>query len=458
MKKSLNFTLMVYFLMFLSILFLPFESEARNVEMVSVDNSGVQGNDESYDPSISSDGRYVAFHSEATNLVTEDTNGRYDVFVYDRNTDIIERVSMDNSGVQGNEGSYYPSISSDGRYVAFLSFATNLVTGDTNDSMDVFVYDRDTDTIEMVSVDNSGVQGDDNSYDPSISSDGRYVAFQSRATNLVTGDTNAKRDVFVYDRDTGTIEMVSVYNSGFQGDDSSGEPSISSDGRYVAFYSYATNLVTGDTNGENDVFVYDRDTDTIEMVSVDNSGVQGDYSSRYPSISSDGRYIAFASDATNLVTGDTDESVNVFVYDRDTDTIEWVSVDNSGVLGGESYSPSISSDGRYVAFQSTATNLVTGDTNDSHDVFVYDRDTDTIERVSVDNSGVQGDGYSYAPSISSDGRYVAFYSSATNLVTGDTNATYDVFVSYTQTDTSSQPGGRGGGSGGCFISACSTLE
>jgi len=162
-----------------------------------VDNSGVQGNNNSYNSSISSDGRYIAFHSEAANLVTGDTNTDRDVFVYDRVTNEIERVSVDNGGVEGNDDSEYPSISSDGRYVAFTSHATNLVTGDTNTVSDVFVYDRSTDTIERVSVDNSGVQGDDVSEYPNISPDGRYVAFESDAANLVTGDTNARDDVFI---------------------------------------------------------------------------------------------------------------------------------------------------------------------------------------------------------------------------------------------------------------------
>jgi len=448
MKKSLIFTLTVFFLMSLNILFLPVDSEARDIERVSVDNSGGEGDGGSIYPSISSDGRYVAFDSTATNLVAGDTNARGDVFVYDRVTDTIEMVSVDNSGVQGDDGSYNPSISSDGRYVAFTSYATNLVTGDTNTFSDVFAYDRVTNEIERVSVDNGGVEENGNSQDPSISSDGRYVAFESPATNLVIGDTNARNDVFVYDRVTNEIERVSVDNSAVQGDGSSYRPSISSDGRYVAFYSFAANLVAGDTNGRSDVFVYDRVTNEIERVSVDNSSVQGNNDSYNTRINSDGRYVAFHSEATNLVTGDTNTDSDVFVYDRDTNEIERVSVDNGGVEGNDdSEYPSISSDGRYVAFTSHATNLVTGDTNTDSDVFVYDRDTDTIEMVSVDNSGVQGDDVSEYPSISSDGRYVAFESNATNLVAGDTNARDDVFVSYTVSGTSP------GGGGGCFVGA-----
>ena len=167
MKKGLIFSLAVFFLISLNILFLPCESEAGNIERVSVDNSGGQGDNESLEPSISSDGRYVAFYSEATNLATGDTNDRSDAFVYDRVTDTIEMVSVNNIGAQGDRGSYSPSISSDGRYVAFYSGARNLVAGDTNGNQDVFVYDRVTDTIEMVSVNNSGDEGNGGSSLPS---------------------------------------------------------------------------------------------------------------------------------------------------------------------------------------------------------------------------------------------------------------------------------------------------
>ncbi|MCP4681970.1 MAG: hypothetical protein GY864_06540 [Desulfobacterales bacterium] len=397
--------------------------------MVSVDSSGAQGDSGSYYPSISSDGRYVAFQSYATNLVPGDTNGWGDIFVHDRTTSTTERVSVDNGGTQGDGPSYYASISSDGRYVAFQSFATNLVPGDTNAAWDIFVHDRTTSTTERVSVDSGGTQGDGPSYYASISSDGRYVAYHSWANNLVPRDNNAAWDVFVRDRTTSMTERISVDNGGAQGDDFSSYPSISSDGRYVAFRSYATNLVPGDTNALGDIFVHDRGTSTTERVSVDNSGAQGDSGSFSPSISADGRHVAFRSHATNLVPGDTNALRDIFVHDRGTSTTERVSVDNNGIQGNRgSSAPSISADGRYVAFSSGATNLVPGDTNWRADIFVYDRATSTTERVNVDNGGVQGDHYSYWPSISSDGRYVAFSSGATNLVPGDTNGIWDVFV------------------------------
>jgi Tol biopolymer transport system component len=285
-----------------------------------VDSSGNQANGAgSQEAAISADGRYVAFDSYATNLVPGDTNHPGDVFVHDRQTGATELVSVDSSGNQGNGGgSYRPAISADGRYVAFDSYAADLVPGDTNGSNDVFVHDRQTGTTERVNVDSAGNQGDGgDSQGAAISADGRFVAFQSGATNLVPGDTNGNFDVFVHDRQTGATELVSVDSAGNQGGGHSYGAAISADGRYVAFESEASNLVPGDTNGSNDVFVHDRQTGVTELVSVGISGSLGDGASNNAAISTDGRYVAFESGATNLVPGDTNGNFDVFVRDRD---------------------------------------------------------------------------------------------------------------------------------------------
>ena len=223
---------------------------------VSLGPGGVQGNAGSYSPALSAGGRFVAFQSWASNLVPGDTNGRTDVFVHNRRTGRTERVSVGPNGAQGNAGSASPALSADGRFVAFGSDATNLVPGDTNGEADVFVHDRRTGTTERVSVGPGGGQGNGESFSPSLSADGRFVAFQSYATNLVPGDTNNTSDVFVRDRGTGTTERVSVRRDGVH--DTSDTLTLSADGRFVAFHSEASNLVVGDTNGEVDVFVQDR--------------------------------------------------------------------------------------------------------------------------------------------------------------------------------------------------------
>ncbi len=402
------------------------------ITIMSVDSSGVQADSDSRYPSISADGRYVAFHSFATNLVPGDDNGAWDVFVHDRLSGATSRISVDSSGVQSNSYSLDPSISADGRYVAFRSYATNLVTGDDNGAWDIFVHDRLSGATSRVSVDSAGVQGNYDSQSLSISADGRYVAFSSEATNLVPGDTNGKRDVFVHDRLDGATSRVSVDSAGVQGSYYSDSPSISADGRYLAFRSLATNLVPGDDNGTHDVFVHDRLDGATSRVSVDSSGVQGNNASYSPSISTDGRYVAFSSSASNLVPGDDNGVTDVFVHDRLDGATSRVSVDSAGVQGNDwSSSPSISADGRHVAFKSDASNLAPSSATpwSWSDVFVHDRLSGTTFRVSVSSAGIQGNGDSSAPSISADGHYVTFHSTATNLVLGDANGfDRDVFV------------------------------
>ncbi len=210
----------------------------------------------------------MAFESNASNLVSGDTNGRPDVFVHDRQTGATERVSMASDGTQGNSDSGSPALSTDGRYVVFRSWATNLVPNDTNNMGDVFVHDRQTGETTLVSVASDGTQANRHSYSRSITFDGRYVVFYSDADNLVPGDTNGTWDVFVHDRQTGTTERVSVASDGTQPNNFSNDPAITDDGRYVAFRSDASNLAPGDTNGYEDIFVKDLWTETFLPLTV----------------------------------------------------------------------------------------------------------------------------------------------------------------------------------------------
>ena len=381
--------------------------------------------------SLSADGRHVAFASYAGNLVPGDTNARLDVFVRDRWNGTTERVSVSTAGAQGNQVSDSPSISADGRFVVFMSEASNLVAGDTNGFWDVFVRDRQSAATERASVSSAGAQGNSRSFTPSISADGRFVAFMSGADNLVAGDANGEFDIFVRDRQSGTTELVSVDSAEAQGNGNSTMTSISSNGRFVAFASLATNLVASDTNGVYDTFVRDRLLGTTELVTVDSAGAQGNGDGYSPWISADGRYVAFSSISTNLVALDTNGTWDVFVRDRQLGTTERVSVDSSGMqAGGASSSGSISADGRTVAFASYASDLVAGDTNGMLDSFLRDRQNGTTERVSVDSSGQEANGLSgyFSAVISADGRFVAFDSDAMNLVAGDLNGWADVFV------------------------------
>jgi Tol biopolymer transport system component len=399
------------------------------VARVSVASDGTQGNGDSFDGSISADGRYVAFASKASNLVAGDTNGKQDIFVQDRQTGQTTRVSVASDGAQGNGDSGQPVISADGRFVAFYSSASNLVPGDTNGVEDVFVHDRLTGQTTRVSVASDGAQGNGPSWGPSISGDGRFVAFESRASNLVPGDTNDTTDVFVHDRLTGQTMRVSVASDGREGNSYSWLARISADGRFVVFTSDASNLVPGDTNGTWDVFVHDRQTGQTTMVSVAPDGTPGNGRSIGVSISGDGRFVAFMSEASNLVAGDTNGTWDVFVRDRLTGQTTRVSVASDGTQGNASSSGgALSGDGRFVVFSSIASNLTPGDTNGAMDVFVHDRQTGQTTMVTVASDGAQGNADSSGAAISADGRFVVFTSRASNLVPGDTNGTWDIFV------------------------------
>jgi Tol biopolymer transport system component len=406
------------------------------IALVSVASDGTQANNntDSEQAPLSADGRYVAFASEASNLVADDSNARKDIFVHDRQSATTMRVSLASDGTQGNDHSYKPSLSTDGRYVAFHSYASNLVAGDSNSVLDIFVHDRDSGTTTRVSVNSDGVQGNNNSEAPSLSADGRYVAFYSQASNLVAVDGNGVIDLFVHDRQSATTMRVSLASDGTEGNNVSSAPAISADGRYVAFHSYANNLVAGDSNSAGDIFVHDRDSGTTTRVSLDSDGTQGDNHSRTPSISADGRYVAFGSDASNLVTGDTNGTADLFLHDRQTGETTLVSAGLDGTAVGVSRTAAISADGRYVAFHSDAgIYLVMEETNGYSNIFVRDRQTGTTKWVSVKADGSGGNnGADQLPAISADGRYVSFVSSSSDLVAGDTNGFEDIFIAPAQ--------------------------
>jgi archaellum component FlaF (FlaF/FlaG flagellin family) len=406
---------------------------SATTSLVSLGNDGSQGNGDSFASAISAHGRYVAFASSASNLVPGDTNGFADIFLRDRLAGTTRLVSVSATGGPADNFSVMPAISADGRYVAWESGASNLVSGDTNGVFDVFVRDMVTGHTIRASLGTNGQQGNGNSQRPALSADGRYVAFESVATNLVSGDTNAQNDVFVRDLASGTTQRVSVGIHG-QGNSGSYEPAISASGRYVSFASLSSNLVAGDTNFVQDVFVRDRQQGTTSRVSVSTFGVQGNEASGLngSAISADGRFVAFASRASNLAGNDSNREDDVFVRDRANGITKRVSLSSDGRQGnavsGDEQRVGISADGRYVAYFSFATNLVPGDTNGVGDIFVRDRATGVTTRVSVGPGGAQANFDGFDPGISADGQHVVWVSRATNLVDNDTNAAYDVFT------------------------------
>jgi Tol biopolymer transport system component len=404
-------------------------ASAQATERVSVASNGAEADQDSWDGWLSGDGRFVAFSSAATNLVPNDLNLLRDIFVHDRLTGLTERVNVSSAGAEANDASELPAISADGRCVVFQSKAANLVATSSRNMIHVYLHDRAAGTTERVSLDANGGLPNNVSSRPSISADGRFVAFESYASDMVANDTNGEWDVFVRDRLNGTNERVSVDSSGVEGNAWSWDAAISADGRFVAFESWSSNLAAGDANGTFDVFVHDRQTGVTACVSVDAAGVPGNGMSTDPAISADGRFVAFGSSATNLVAGDANGWPDVFVRDLQTGTTTLVSLSNSGaqVVPGGGH-PWISGDGRFVTFDSDASDLVAGDTNGSVDVFVRDLLLATTVRVSVGAGGVEGDQASGEGSVSLDGRHFVFSGGSDDFVAGDTNQTGDVFV------------------------------
>jgi Tol biopolymer transport system component len=355
----------------------------------------------------------VAFASSATNLVPGDTNGHADVFV--RHNSVSTRVSVATDSTQGNGRSDKPSSSRDGRFVAFESDATNLVSGDTNGSTDIFVRDLTANTTARVSLSTDGAQRTGGgSYAPKISSTGRYLTYETAS------------NVFIYDLEGRTTSLVSAGVDGAAADGASYGASVSRDGRYVAFGSRASNLVAGDTNGRDDVFVRDMLSRTTTRVSVASDGSQAGSSPGRASISGSGRKVAFLSDAANLVPGDTNNVADVFVHDRSARTTERVSVGPGGAqANGASDAPQISDFGDDVVFASTASNLARNDTNMLGDIFVRHTQSAVTVQVSVGSRRTPTSRAAFAPAIYN--RTIVFHSDAPELASDDKNGLTDVF-------------------------------
>lgn len=341
-------------------------------------------------------------------------------------------ASCDANGVPGNADSDSVSVTPDGRYVAFCSASSNLVGGDVEGQRDVFLKDLRTGAIERISAGPLG--GNGACLGSALSPDARFVVFGSLASNLVSNDTNGSvRDVFVRDRQTGQLELASVTPSGQSGNAPSGpdlDPGlcISADGRFIAFHSYATDLVAGDTNAQPDVFLRDRWLGQTLRVSVSSSGAQANQGAQFPALSADGRFVGFQSASTNLV-ANSGSYLQIYVHDRLTGSTTLAS---PNLVGAGANQPcrmaTLSGDGRWLAFQSTATDLVPGMSPTSlSEIFLRDLQQLTTARVSLPLTGTDSTGSSEAPSLSADGQFLAFTSAAWNLVPGDTT-TWDVFL------------------------------
>jgi Tol biopolymer transport system component len=413
--------------------------------LASATPGGGSGDGDSFNPRLNADGRFVVFESDANDLVPDDFNFETDIFVRDLATGTTTLVSMNLEGTGGgDERSFGASISADGRYVAFLSEASNLVVGDTNGQADVYVRDLATGVTQLVSATPQGAAGDGSSSNPLLSADGRLVVFESNAEGLVANDANGQSDVFVRDLGAGTTALISTNGvSSGNGASTAYGSSISTDGRFVVFESMSDDLVNNDSNHRSDVFVRDLDAEITTLVSVNRSGVASNGFTAIGPASADGRYVVFMSTANDLTEhpGDPSGRFDVYVRDLVTGETSLASVNAAGAQassgpaiggGANDMSPKISADGRYVSFVTAADGIVPNDADDQVDIYLRDLQLETTVLASK-NPGTVGGGINLTvaeTALSSDGSRVAFVSWAADLVEddGDNNDVQDVFV------------------------------
>lgn len=409
------------------------EEDNNDFRRLSIGHNCTAPDREATDASISDDGNLIVYQSDAANIVPGDTNDASDVFLLNRATGELLRVSVSNSGAQTgtSEPSLRGAISPDGSTVVFQSFGTNLVENDTNQGADIFRYDVATRMLSAVSRNSAGELGNASSQEPAVSANGQVIAFSSAASNLVANDTNGITDIFVHEVATGVTTRVSVATDGTEANDVSSQPSLSRDGRFVAFTSAATNLVAGDANGVTDIFVHDRQTGETIRVSVDTAGVEGNGASANGRIGGvANELIVFESVASNLAGVDPNTAADVFVHDRLAGTTTLASVTQGGTIAGNgpSQSAQITPDGRWVVFQSSASDLVTNDVNGVFDIFLRDLNSGTTMMVTTSDLSGPSDGPSSRPQISADGRFVVFDTKATTFVLSDLDPLGDVIV------------------------------
>ncbi len=392
-------------------------ASAQETKKVSVAVGGAVANGNSLTPAISADGRYVAFWSNATNLVPHDPNSRADIFLLDRQNGKMRCASLTSANQASNDDSFSLCLSADGRFVAFESIASNLVGAgnDTNGFSDIYLRDLVTGQTSIVSHPPGAVESNGNSRHPAISADGRYIAFESDATNFVAGDVNSAPDVFVFDRVLGIVTLESVDTAGVQGDSDSREPAISADGRFLAFSSWAQNLGAPTSPASQNVYYRDRQLHTTSLVSRSAQGVPSNSPCNEIRMSANGTVIAFSSASSNLVPNDTNGAPDVFVWRSSLGfvTREDVASDGSELTDGEV--PNLSGDGRYITFATTDPHAVPGDVNGTEDVIERDLELGINWLVSQSTTGVQGNNVSYQNALNFDGTEVAFVSGASNF-------------------------------------------
>lgn len=409
----------------------PASADPGHLTLASTGDDGSKGDGESLSPSMSWDGTLLAFESRAANLDPGDMDTTSDIFVKDLTTGNLTLVSTSEEGMKGNGDSHFPTISRDGRFVAFNSASTNLDPDDTDTVIDVYLKDLWTGEVTVVSTSEAGVKGNGDSSPfgpPSISNDDHRVAFDSMASNLDPDDSDAQRDVYVKDLTTFDLELASTSDTGVKGDADSAlwRDALTSEGTSIVFASSATNLDPSDSDALLDVYLKDLETGDLTLVSTSSFGGKGDGDSVAPSITDDGRFVGFQSAATNFNPDDTDPIIDVYVKDLQSGDMRLASTSDAGEKGDSDSEAPLLVGGTGVAFHSTATNLDPGDNDAIADVYVKDLQSGDIKLASTSTTGAKGNSPSLFPVLFSS--RVAFQSTATNLDPGDADASLDVYV------------------------------
>lgn len=394
-------------------------------EAVSVDSSGNYPNNTVQGIASSGDGRYIVFESNATNLVPNDTNNARDIFLRDTVNNTTTRVSIASDGAQANSDSFGEDVSYDGRYVVYSSYASNLVSNDTNGKYDIFMYDTQNHTTTRVTQTSGGTQANAASSYPVVSADGRFVAFDSEAFNLdssITTDPNqqpAGQQVFVKDMATGAINDVSNV-AGVRINGMAFVSSISCDGGIIGFSSKASNLTPNDTNGYEDAFIANRvnGSNIITNLTANGNGDSGT-----TAVSCNGNQVLIGSSANNLVSGDTNGYLDGFVYDRLSQSLKRVSLTSTGSEANAAVNPvGISDDGRFIAIASSATNMVPSyPSTASGAVYIKDMRDGTLQAVNIKSDGTIANGSVGLTAMSADGQYISYLTSTTDLISGISN-------------------------------------
>ncbi|MCK6481802.1 MAG: hypothetical protein HUU06_10245 [Planctomycetaceae bacterium] len=405
--------------------------------LVSAAEGGGVADRDSFDGAVAPSGKFVVFTSGARDLGDGATGeeSRNNVWFRDMKTGVNTLLSANGAGTEGNAGSLYPSISSNGQVVLFESYASDLADGAEGGFCNVYLLDRKSGDLVRLSSTPAGAGGDWDSfvYGSSLSANGRFAVFYSAALDMVEDAGVGYFQIYLYDRTKGTLTMISRSPEGAPALGDCFDPSISSNGKYVVYYSYATNLGAGASGAVSNIYLHDVKKGTTTLITRSTTGGEPNDDSLDPVVSASGKIVAFDSYATNLVSGDTNGQSDVFLVDLKKGTKTRVSLGPAGVQGnGPSYSASLSSSGKVLLFTSDASNLEggDGDGNSSSDVFLRDPKTGLPRRLSLSAAGAEGDGDSYvvATSLASSGKWALVVSGASNFATGDDNLDDDVFL------------------------------